>query len=406
MVKETGYYDLLGVKPNASAEELKKAYRKLALKYHPDKNPNEGEKFKAISQAYEVLSDSEKRQIYNEGGEAAIKKGGADGGDFRNPMDFFEKFFGAGFGGGGGGRRRERRGKDVIHQMSVQLEELYNGATRKLALQKNVICDKCEGRGGKKGAIEKCMQCRGNGVETRVQQIGPGVVQHIEQVCRKCMGSGEIISEKDRCKHCSGRKTVRERKVLEVHIEKGMRDGQKIIFTGEGDHEPDSQPGDIIILLDEKEHSTYVHAGTDLMMKMPIQLVESLCGFQRVIKTLDDRDLVITSEPGEVVRHEQTKCVMEEGMPMYKNPLEKGRLIIQFEVIFPPSIPIPLIPTLEQCLPPRPEVIIPLDAETVVLEEFDPKQQQRRQQTHQRMVYEEDEGGYQEGPRIQQCASS
>lgn len=155
MVKETGYYDLLGVKPDATSEELKKAYRKLALKYHPDKNPNEGERFKAISQAYEVLSDREKRQIYDDGGEAAIKKGGADTSDFRSPMDFFEKFFGPGF--GGGGRRRERRGKDVVHQMSVQLEELYNGATRKLALQKSVICDKCEGRGGKKGAIEKCM---------------------------------------------------------------------------------------------------------------------------------------------------------------------------------------------------------------------------------------------------------
>lgn len=403
MVKETGYYDLLGVKPNATPDELKKAYRKLALKYHPDKNPNEGEKFKAISQAYEVLSDPDKRQVYDDGGEAAIKKGGADAGDFRNPMDFFEKFFGAGF-GGGGGRRRERRGKDVVHQIAVQLEELYNGATRKLALQKNVICDKCEGRGGKKGAVEKCVQCRGNGVETRVQQIGPGLVQHIEQVCRKCMGAGEIISEKDRCKQCNGRKTVRERKVLEVHIEKGMRDGQKIIFSGEGDHEPDSQPGDIIIVLDEKEHSTFVHAGTDLMMKMPLQLVEALCGFNRVIKTLDDRDLVITSPPGEVIKHEMTKCVMEEGMPMYKNPLEKGRLIIQFEVIFPQTIPINLIPTLEQCLPPRPEVTIPIEAETVVLEEFDPKQ--RRHQQHQRMAYDEDEAGYGEGPRIQQCTTN
>ncbi|XP_055923130.1 dnaJ homolog subfamily A member 4 [Eupeodes corollae] len=404
MVKETGYYDLLGVKPNASPEELKKAYRKLALKYHPDKNPNEGEKFKAISQAYEVLSDTDKRQIYDEGGESAIKKGGNDAGDMRNPMDFFEKFFGGGFGTGGGGRRRERRGKDVIHQMGVQLEEIYNGTTRKLALQKNVICEKCEGRGGKKGAVGKCDVCRGNGYETRVQQIGPGMVQHIEQVCRKCMGQGEIISEKDRCKQCNGRKTVRERKVLEVHIEKGMRNGQKIVFNGEGDHEPDLQPGDIIILLEEKEHAVYRRVGDDLTLKMPIELVEALCGFQRVIKTLDNRDLVITSPPGEVIKHQHAKCIMEEGVPLYKNPMEKGRLIIQFEVNFPDTLPVAVLPALEQCLPPRQEVSIPIDAEVVTLEELGPHNNQRQ---HHHQAYEEDEDCYhQSGPRIQQCSTT
>ena len=139
MVKETTYYDVLGVKPNATQEELKKAYRKLALKYHPDKNPNEGEKFKQISQAYEVLSDAKKRELYDKGGEEAIKEGGAGGG-FGSPMDIFDMFF-----GGGGKMQRERRGKNVVHQLTVTLEDLYNGATRKLALQKNVICDKCEG---------------------------------------------------------------------------------------------------------------------------------------------------------------------------------------------------------------------------------------------------------------------
>lgn len=146
MVKETTYYDLLGVKPNATPDELKKAYRKLALKYHPDKNPNEGERFKQISQAYEVLSTPDKRELYDQGGEDALKEGGMGGG-FSSPMDIFEAMArGAGIFGGGGRSRGPRRGKDMMHPLAVSLEELYNGAVRKLSLEKSVICSGCEGK--------------------------------------------------------------------------------------------------------------------------------------------------------------------------------------------------------------------------------------------------------------------
>lgn len=172
MVKETKFYDILGVKPGCSVDDLKKAYRKQALKYHPDKNPNEGEKFKQISQAYEVLSDPDKKKVYDLGGEQALKEGGGSGGSFSSPMDVFDLFFGGGL--GGRARRRERRGKDVVHQLSVTLEELYKGAVRKLALHKNFVCDKCEGRGGKKGATEQCAVCHGSGFQVQIQQLGPG----------------------------------------------------------------------------------------------------------------------------------------------------------------------------------------------------------------------------------------
>lgn len=277
--------------------------------------------------------------------------------------------------------RRERRGKDLVHQMQVSLEEIYLGAVRKLALQKSVICEKCEGRGGKKGAVEKCGTCGGLGVESKIQQIAPGFVQKFEQVCRACHGQGEIINAKDRCKTCSGKKTVRDRKILEVHVEKGMKDGQKIVFSGEGDQEPDLEPGDIIIVLDVKEHPTFQVSqknSTDLVMLMDLQLVEALCGFQKVIKTLDSRDLVITSLPGEVIKDKDIKCIMGEGLPEYKNPFEKGRLIIQFNVVFPTALPTELISTLEQCLPPRPAVEIPINAEECNLVDYDPKQDQRR----------------------------
>ncbi|XP_026478026.1 dnaJ homolog subfamily A member 1-like isoform X1 [Ctenocephalides felis] len=403
MVKETTYYDVLGVKPGCTPEDLKKAYRKLALKYHPDKNPNEGERFKLISQAYEVLSDPAKKSIYDQGGEQALKEGGTGGGGFSSPMDLFDMFFGGGFSGGRGGRRRERRGKDVIHQLPVSLEELYKGAVRKLALQKSVICDKCEGRGGKKGAVEQCPTCRGTGMQVQIQQLGPGMIQQIQSVCSECRGSGERINPKDRCKQCQGRKTTRERKILEVHVDKGMTDGQKIVFAGEGDQEPELEPGDIVIVLDEKDHPTFKRSGSDLILRMNIQLVEALCGFQKVVKTLDDRDLVMTCLPGEVIKHGDVKCVLNEGMPQYKNPFEKGRLIVQFLVTFPNVIPPEMVAALERCLPPRPVVEIPPGAEECMLIDMDPEQEARRR-SHKNAYDEDDEGG--PGANRVQCATS
>ena len=307
---------------------------------------------------------------------------------------FFSDFF----------RQRERKGKDLVHQMQVSLEEVYNGAVRKLALQKSVICEKCEGRGGKMGAVESCGTCQGKGVEIKIQQIMPGFVQKHEQLCRSCQGQGEVISAKDRCKTCNGKKTIRDRKILEVHVEKGMLDGQRIVFSGEGDQEPDLQPGDIIIVLDVKKHPVFQFANTtDLAMVMDLQLVESLCGFQKVVKTLDGRDLVVTSLPGEVIKDKDIKCVIGEGLPEYKNPFEKGRLIIQFNVVFPGAIPMELVPVLEQCLPPRPRVDIPVNAEECNLTDYDPNAESQRRQ---REAYDEDDDRYQRGPRVQQCTTS
>uniref|UniRef100_A0A182M2A2 Uncharacterized protein n=1 Tax=Anopheles culicifacies TaxID=139723 RepID=A0A182M2A2_9DIPT len=400
MVKETGFYDVLGVKPGCSSEDLKKAYRKLAMKYHPDKNPNEGERFKQISMAYEVLSDPEKKAIYDEGGEAAIKQGGAGGaGGFHSPMDIFDLLM-----NGGMGSRREQRGQDLVHRLVVTLEELYSGATRKLSLQKNVICDGCDGIGGKKGTVHKCAPCGGTGIVTKVQHIMSGFVQHNKVPCRACMGQGEVFDEKHKCKKCDGQKKVRDKKILDVHIEKGMRNGQKIVFSGEGDQEPGLLPGDIVITLVEKTHQTFKRSGKDLVMQMQLELSEALCGFQKVITTLDKRSLVITSLPGEVIKHLGYKCIMDEGMPQWKNPFEKGRLIIQFCVVFPDSLPGDAAKLLEQWLPPKPTEEIPQDVEMVELVELDPEQESRNQYKN---AYDEDEEeGGTPGVRIQQCATS
>jgi DnaJ homolog subfamily A member 1 len=289
--------------------------------------------------------------------------------------------------------------------MQVSLEEIYNGAVRKLALQKSVICEKCSGYGGKKGAFEPCGTCQGKGVEIKIQQIMPGFVQKHEQICRNCQGQGEVINPKDRCKTCNGKKTVRDRKILEVHVEKGMHDGQRIVFAGEGDQEPDLQPGDIIIVLDVKKHPVFQYGnGTDLAMEMDLQLVEALCGFQKVIKTLDQRDLVVTSFPGEVIKDKDVRCILNEGLPEYKDPFSKGRLIIQFNVIFPDAIPMEQIAHLEKCLPPRVPIDIPITAEECTLTDYDPNTDSQRR--YREAYDDEDDHYHRGGPRVQQCATS
>jgi len=407
MVKETKFYDVLGVKPNATDSELKKAYRKLALKYHPDKNTEAGagEKFKEISMAYETLADPEKRKIYDQHGEQGIKEGGGGGG-FHSPMDIFDMFFGGGgggmggmFGGMGGGRRGPKRTKNLMHQLSVSLEDMYNGTTRKLALQKNVICDACEGVGGKEGAVIRCTNCRGSGMQVRIQQLGPGMMQQIQSMCGECQGQGERIDPKLRCKKCNGRKVNRERKILEVQVDKGMEDGQKITFGGEGDQEPGMEPGDIIIVLDEKEHPVFKRSGTDLIMQQNINITESLCGFKKIVPTLDDRTLVIQTVPGEVIKPNDLKCVYGEGMPTYRNPFEKGKLIVKFAVDFPEAIDPHVAQKLEALLPPKVEPIIPDEHDEVNLSEFDPEANRRM---GGRMEDDEDHPGH--GPGVS-CAT-
>merc|ERR1719174_2410431 len=167
--------------------------------------------------AYEVLSNPEKRKLYDQAGEQGIKEGGSGGGGGMNPMDIFDMFFGGGggdpFGRGSFGRQRgPRRTKNLVHQLSVSLEDMYNGTVRKLALQKNVICDGCEGIGGKPGAVQKCPNCRGTGMQVRIQQLGPGMMQQIQSMCGECHGEGERVDPKLRCKKCNGRKVNRERK--------------------------------------------------------------------------------------------------------------------------------------------------------------------------------------------------
>ncbi|NXK74927.1 DNJA1 protein, partial [Amazona guildingii] len=329
--------------------------------------------FKQISQAYEVLSDTHKRALYDRGGERAMKEGGlgSRGGSagFGSPMDIFDFFFGGGVRMRG---RGDRRGKTVVHQLSVSLEDLYNGTTRKLSLQKNIICRKCGGCGVREGAQRRCPKCHGSGMEVRIHQLGPSMIQQIQTVCSQCQGQGEWIRPRDCCLTCNGRKVVREKKILSVHLDKGMKDGQKITFHEEGDQVPGLEPGDIIIVLDQKEHPVFRRSGDDLIVRREISLADALCGCRQVIRTLDNRSLLLASQPGDVIRPGDLKCVPNEGMPVYRSPFQKGKLILQFQVKFPDPgwLPPDRLRQLQAFFPPQEEVMATEDTEEVELSDY------------------------------------
>ncbi|CAG8587595.1 10214_t:CDS:2 [Acaulospora colombiana] len=330
MVKETKFYDILEIKPDASENEIKKAYKKLALKYHPDKNPDTGEKFKEIAHAFEILSDSQKREIYDRYGEEGLSN---EGGMGMSPEDLFASFFGGGVFGGRSRSTGPKKGKNFKHALKVSLEDFYNGKTTKLSLNKDVICNTCEGRGGKEGAVKKCTSCDGTGYKVHLRTLGP-MVQQIQQQCNECHGQGEIIREKDRCKTCNGKKVINERKVLEVHIEKGMKNGQGITFYGEADQAPGIEPGDVIIYLEEKPHDRFIRKGDDLVHTAKIDLLTSLAGGSFYIEHLDNRVLEVKINPFEAIKQNEIKAIPSQGMPSHRHHTF-GTLYIKFDIEFP-----------------------------------------------------------------------
>eukprot|EP01134_Creolimax_fragrantissima_P002927 CFRG2927T1 len=355
MVKETGFYDSFGVAPTATPAEIKKAYRKMALKYHPDKNPGDEEaanKFKELSYQFSILEDAEKRQMYDRVGEQGMKEAGngGGGGGFSSD-DIFARFFGGGFGGGGGRGQQKRAAEDTVSELGFTMEQLYTGHTKRLSIRRDLLCTDCDGQGGK--GVTQCSDCGGQGRQMKLRQIGPGMMQQVVVPCQRCDGQGEIIPPGAKCKGCNGKKITQERFVKVVNVNPGTKDGQKIVYTGEGDQKPGMEAGDIVIIAREKPHATFKRDGIDLHMSMEISLVESLCGVQRKVTHLDGRVLIVTALPGEVIGDGVIKCIENEGFPQYRHTDIKGRLIIQYSVVFPESLAEDKIKLLEEALGPR-----------------------------------------------------
>jgi len=320
-VDNSRLYEILGLKKNATATEIKKAYRKLAKIHHPDKGGNP-EKFKEVTKAHEILSDAEKRETYDEYGEEGLEGGGGGGG----PTDIFDLFTG-GMGGGRRGKHRKRKGEDVQFPLKLELKDLYNGTTKKLRLTKNIICKGCSGKGGI--GVSTCRNCKGQGSVMVIRQLGPSMVQQMQTPCNHCSGKGEIISEKGRCKECKGKKVTSQTKMLEVHVNAGMRHGQKVTFNGEADQAPDIIPGNVVVVLQQKRHPLFRRDGRHLLITKKLTLYESLCGFEFVISQLDGRKLLIKSEPNRVYKHGSTLCIEDEGMP---STYDRGSMYIEIEV--------------------------------------------------------------------------
>ncbi len=294
------YYEVLGVSKNATDDEIKKAYRKLALKYHPDRNPDDPsaeEKFKELGEAYDVLSNADKKAAYDRFGHAAFEQGGAGpgggfGGGFSDPMDIFAQMFGGmgGFadmfgGGARGGQKRssKRPGSDLRYDLDVTLEEAAKGCSKTLEIERLVSCHKCHGTGAKGGkeSFKTCPTCHGSGVIT--QRSGFFVQQ---STCPNCHGAGEIIS--DPCPNCHGEGRVREDSQITVRIPAGVATGSQLRIGGEGDAGVHGGPtGDLHVFIEVKPHEIFQREGNDLSCTVPVSLARAISGGKLEVPTLD-----------------------------------------------------------------------------------------------------------------------
>lgn len=318
MEQKRDYYEVLGVQKNATADEIKKAYRKLAIKYHPDKNPGDKEaedKFKEAAEAYDVLSNAEKRQRYDQFGHSMGPQGfGGGGAGFTSMEDIFAQFgdifgghfsFGGGFGGATGGRRRgQRRGSDLRITVKLTLEEIAAGADKNLKIPAFAKCEHCNGTGAKHGtALKTCPQCHGQGSISQVVNgfFGP---QQTISVCPQCEGEGKIISEN--CPHCHGEGILRKEEVVSFHIPTGVQDGMTLTVRGKGNApRRGGVNGDLLVVIQEVKHPELIRDGNDLIYNLMLDVTTAALGGSVEVPTISGRarlNIPAGTQPGKVLR--------------------------------------------------------------------------------------------------------
>lgn len=332
MSEKRDYYEVLGVARSASGEEISAAYRRLAIQHHPDKNPGDAQavlRFKEVSEAYEILNDSDKRTRYDRFGHAGVESAASSGGGFHDPFDLFNDLFSQMFGGGGQrrGGRRVHRGRDVQCEVTLDLAEAARGVTKTLRVPQRKKCDECAGSGAARGSKpETCPYCGGRG---QVRQTVGGFVT-MQTACRSCHGSGKVV--KKPCRACSGQGSIVEQQQREIAIPAGVDNDMQVVVGGGGEPSPDGGPaGDCLVHVTVREHPLFQRDGQHLICRVPITYAQAALGATIEIPTLDgpiDYTVPPGTQPGDVFR------LRERGLP---DPRRHGLgdLLVQVNVEVP-----------------------------------------------------------------------
>ena len=344
------YYEVLGIEKGASADEIKKAYRKTALKYHPDRNPDDKEaeeKFKEAAEAYDVLSNPDKRARYDQFGHAGMDGAGAGfgggfGGGGFTMEDIFSQFgdiFGGGFGFGGGGRARQHtnRGSDIRIRVSLTLDEIANGVTKKLKLNKNITCDACGGSGAKDASSRvTCSNCNGQGYVMQVQNTFFGRMQS-QSVCPVCGGQGTVI--KDKCTKCAGEGCVKGSEVVEFNIPAGVAEGMMITVSGKGNAaRQGGVNGDLLVVIEEQADPRFIRDGANLIHNLTIPVTTAILGGEVEVPTITGKakiNIAQGTQAGKVLR------LRGKGLPAinsYGSYNGTGDLLVVVDIAMPTSL--------------------------------------------------------------------
>ena len=342
------YYSVLGINKSASQDEIKKAYRKMALKYHPDRNKDPGatDKFKEIGEAYEVLSDPEKKDIYDKYGKEGLENHGHM--PSGNAADIFNMFFGGGspfggmFGGGGNpfsamfgnGGNMEEQPDNIKLRLGVSIQDVYNGCTKNITIPINVVCPKCKGSKMKPGkSIDKCKYCNGSGMFT--QQRGNMIMQ---STCPHCRGRGKSINEADKCDKCHGNGIVKKDTEFKVPIKKGTKTGDSYL-SNEGNFTPSGKQGKILFEFIVKNDETFKvseNNSNNLEISCEVNLIDSLLGASINVKHINGKKYTV--KLSKIVNNKQKINVPGLGLPLKENPNKYGDLIVTINLIMPEVI--------------------------------------------------------------------